>query len=89
MLSEIAFLHRSGEFNGMWELKENFKDENVRLLHVLPLRKCFNAHYRSIPRMSQCPIFLVIHLGLVWSWMKIMMMRMMTRWKRSHNLSML
>jgi transcription initiation factor TFIIF subunit beta len=30
VLSEIAFLHRSGEHNGMWELKENYKDENVR-----------------------------------------------------------
>jgi len=25
-LSDIAFLHRSGEHNGTWELKENFKD---------------------------------------------------------------
>jgi len=25
-LSEIAFLHRSGEHNGTWELKENFKE---------------------------------------------------------------
>ena len=28
-LSDIAFLHRSGEHNGTWELKENFK-EGVR-----------------------------------------------------------
>jgi len=25
-LSDIAFLHRSGEHNGTWELKENFKE---------------------------------------------------------------
>lgn len=25
-LSEIGFLHRSGEHNGTWELKENFKE---------------------------------------------------------------
>ena len=29
VLSEVAFLHRSGEFNGLWELKDNFKDDNV------------------------------------------------------------
>ena len=29
-LTEIAFLHRSGEHNGTWELKENFK-EGVRV----------------------------------------------------------
>ncbi|KAF7770946.1 hypothetical protein Agabi119p4_6920 [Agaricus bisporus var. burnettii] len=34
VLSEIAFLHRSGEFNGMWELKENFKDENINSENV-------------------------------------------------------
>lgn len=26
VLSEIADLHRSGEFNGLYELKPNFKD---------------------------------------------------------------
>ena len=30
-LSDIGFLHRSGEHNGTWELKENFK-EGVRAL---------------------------------------------------------
>jgi transcription initiation factor TFIIF subunit beta len=30
VLSEVAWLHRSGEFNGMWELKENFKEEGVK-----------------------------------------------------------
>lgn len=37
VLSEIAFLHRSGEYNGMWELKENYKDENVRFLSLQTL----------------------------------------------------
>ncbi|KAF8626926.1 hypothetical protein AX17_006427 [Amanita inopinata Kibby_2008] len=27
VLSEVAFLHRSGEYNGLWELKDNFKGE--------------------------------------------------------------
>ena len=31
VLSEIADLHRSGEFNGLYELKPNFKD-TVRFL---------------------------------------------------------
>ncbi|KAL9714655.1 hypothetical protein Ac2012v2_001314 [Leucoagaricus gongylophorus] len=34
VLSEIAFLHRSGEHNGMWELKDNFKDENIKAENV-------------------------------------------------------
>jgi len=29
VLSEVAMLHRSGEHNGHWELKENFKEEGV------------------------------------------------------------
>ena len=29
VLSEIAFLHKSGEHNGLWELKEVFKDDGV------------------------------------------------------------
>lgn len=29
VLSEIAFLHRSGEFNGSWELLANYKGEGV------------------------------------------------------------
>ena len=32
-LNEIGFLHRSGEHNGTWELKENFK-EGVRLYDI-------------------------------------------------------
>lgn len=30
VLSEIAFLHRSGEFNGSWELKGSFKGDGVK-----------------------------------------------------------
>jgi transcription initiation factor TFIIF subunit beta len=29
VLSEVATLHRSGEFNGLWELKDNFKGDGV------------------------------------------------------------
>lgn len=31
VLSEIAFMHRSGEHNGTWELMANFKAEGVSL----------------------------------------------------------
>ncbi|KAF9007918.1 transcription initiation factor IIF, beta subunit [Cyathus striatus] len=35
VLGEISFLHRAGEWNGMWELKESFKDvDNVKAEHV-------------------------------------------------------
>ena len=32
VLSEVAFLHRSGEFNGNWELMANYKGEGVRVV---------------------------------------------------------
>ena len=34
VLSEIASLHRSGEFNGTWELMPSFKGDGVRSLVV-------------------------------------------------------
>ncbi|KAG6836838.1 hypothetical protein H0H93_002518 [Arthromyces matolae] len=34
VLSEVAFLHRSGEFNGLWELKDNFKDPDIKAENV-------------------------------------------------------
>ena len=37
VLSEVAFLHRSGEFNGNWELMANYKGEGVRVFLVLVL----------------------------------------------------
>ena len=30
VLSEIAMLHRSGEYNGLWELKDVYKGDGVR-----------------------------------------------------------
>ena len=32
VLSEVAFLHRSGEYNGLWELKDNFKCDSDRMI---------------------------------------------------------
>ncbi|OBZ66169.1 Cytochrome c [Grifola frondosa] len=34
VLSEIAFLHRSGEHNGTWELMANFKGEGIKAENV-------------------------------------------------------
>ncbi|KAI0671342.1 transcription initiation factor IIF, beta subunit-domain-containing protein [Trametes maxima] len=34
VLSEIAFLHRSGEFNGSWELMANYKGEGIKAENV-------------------------------------------------------
>ncbi|KAL0953202.1 hypothetical protein HGRIS_004457 [Hohenbuehelia grisea] len=34
VLQEVALLHRSGEHNGMWELKDNFKDSNAKAENV-------------------------------------------------------
>lgn len=35
VLNEIAFLHRSGEHNGTWELMANFKGNDVRVLSLV------------------------------------------------------
>ena len=37
VLSEIATLHRSGEFNGMWELMPSFKGDGVRNCALIAL----------------------------------------------------
>lgn len=34
VLSEIAFLHRSGEYNGLWELLPNYKGEGIKAENV-------------------------------------------------------
>ncbi|KAG6906969.1 hypothetical protein DXG01_011166 [Tephrocybe rancida] len=34
VLSEVAFLHRSGEHNGLWELKDNYKEEGMKAENV-------------------------------------------------------
>lgn len=38
VLSEIAFMHRSGEHNGTWELMSNFKGDGVSICIYIPLR---------------------------------------------------
>jgi transcription initiation factor TFIIF subunit beta len=30
VLSEVAFLHKSGDHNGLWELQEAYRDSSVR-----------------------------------------------------------
>ena len=50
-LNEIGFLHRSGEHNGTWELKENFK-EGVRaqdVFTVTELTGCTQAKAEAGP----------------------------------------
>lgn len=44
-LGEVAWLHRSGEYNGMWELKENFKEEGVRTWAYYLSRLVLNLFY--------------------------------------------
>ena len=45
VLSEVAFLHRSGEHSGFFELKENYKDEGVSGFRPFPLES--NSHFVS------------------------------------------
>lgn len=33
ILSEIAFMHKQGDFNGKWELKKEYKANDDALLH--------------------------------------------------------
>jgi transcription initiation factor TFIIF subunit beta len=49
-LSDIAFLHRSGEHNGTWELKENFK-EGVRFhsIHTLAITHKLTKYPQAKP----------------------------------------
>jgi len=42
ILNEIAFLHRSGEFNGTWELKPSFKEGAVRVTWITLSTKAQN-----------------------------------------------
>ena len=41
VLGEIAFMHRSGEHNGTWELMANFKGEGVRVSLLRTSNYCF------------------------------------------------
>jgi len=55
VLAEIAFLHKSGEHNGLWELKEVFKDEGVRLLFLhQPLIRDLLKSLRSPDEGGEC-----------------------------------
>jgi transcription initiation factor TFIIF subunit beta len=48
VLSEIATLHRSGEFNGTWELMPSFKGDGVRLNRTMGCSKltfCFSFFF--------------------------------------------
>lgn len=40
VLSEIAYLHRSGEYNGLWEVKDTFKEEGVGLSLNHEMKPC-------------------------------------------------
>ena len=86
VLSEIATLHRSGEFNGTWELMPSFKGDGVRwiviafgcgkltfLLHRSRRRAC-----RSCMRLNR--------RTRMDPWTTMMMKRMTTMtWRRSWN----
>ena len=57
VLSEIAFMHRSGEHNGTWELMANFKGDGVSSIFLCPLC-AFDTPYRSKERTSLSQISL-------------------------------
>ncbi len=45
VLGDIAFMHRSGEHNGTWELMANFKGEGVRVLVLFDDECLFDLCY--------------------------------------------
>jgi hypothetical protein len=49
VLSEVATQHRSGEFNSLWELKDTFKNESVRI-NLVVRRQYLTASNRSRER---------------------------------------
>ncbi len=55
VLSDVAFLHRSGEFNGTWELMANFKEKGVSdtFSAVVLCVGCNHRVHRSRRKMSQ------------------------------------
>ena len=90
VLSEIAFLHRSGEFNGNWELMANYKGEGVR---GNPQRTEVGVIMMRCPR-SRPRMFLdqVVSRPKISRWRartrKLTTMTMTMTWRRSHDASM-
>ena len=56
VLGEIAFLNKSGEHNGLWELKEVFKDDGVRSFSsnpfILLIALCHQMKAENVPGPS-------------------------------------
>ena len=92
VLSEIATLHRSGEFNGTWELMPSFKGDGVGLIVVV--KSCNELTFlpymhRSRPRVCRSCMRLNRRTRMH-RWMTMMTKRM-TRmtWRRSWNRTLL
>lgn len=51
VLSEIAFMHRSGEHNGTWELMSNFKGDGVSICIYALATFCSDFERRLKERM--------------------------------------
>ena len=84
VLSEIATLHRSGEFNGTWELMPSFKGDGVRCY----VAYCaVRAHCARRSRRKACRSFMRrSHLMRTSQWMTMTMKRRMRMtWSRSWN----
>jgi transcription initiation factor TFIIF subunit beta len=62
VLSEVAFLHRSGEYNGLWELKDNFKGEGVSSIVSIALL-VEGAHLRHLDEGRGCRWSERCHVG--------------------------
>ena len=84
VLSEIATLHRSGEFNGTWELMPSFKGDGVCRHVAFP---AVRAHCVLRSRRKACrSCTRRSHLTRTSQWMTTTKKRrMMTTWRRSWN----
>lgn len=91
VLSEIATLHRSGEFNGTWELMPSFKGDGVRLIVIAMgcnelTYSYFFLFFRRSRRRACRNCMRLNRRTRMHRWMTMMTM-MMTRmtWRRSWN----
>ena len=88
-LSDIAFLHRSGEHNGTWELKENFK-EGVRV-HAKPTQTIPYQLMKNLRRKPKLvPVVCRVWVASMPRWKTQARMittktKMTTTWKRCHD----
>ena len=91
VLSEIATLHRSGEFNGTWELMPSFKGDGVRSIFIAMGCDKLTFFFLCRSRRRACRSCMRLNRRTrMHLWMTMMMKTMTTMiWRRSWNRTLL